>query len=545
MAKRILATLALLCLLLGGLSGCGDDGTGQGFRFPLDREPIALDPQMAADTASITVISTLFEGLTRLDKEGTPLPAAADWTVSEDGLTYTFTLRESSWSTIRIRGQETPFDQPTPVTADDFLFAFQRAVDPTTGSSLAVEFDGIQNAAAIRRGEKPLSELGVSTPDRRTLIITLEKPDDSFLTKLSGTPFMPCNRAFFEYTGGRYGLEEEYVLSNGAFRLAAWNHNESLLLYKHEAYHQAEEVTPEAVRFVIDVNDMVTALTDGSLDAAPLTTEQMATLGNNADYLQLEDQVRCLWFNTSANPFTVSPLRLALRDSVDWNAVNEYLQQTQPYEQTANHFVPPDATICGGTPLAADNTVLNPTTNVSAAKEALQQGLNILYPDSVGKLRFELLASEDALSADLARYLVQSWQKNLNIYPTLTLLPEAELAARVKSGNYQAAIYIYSPSGRTGAENLSCFSSTATDNLSRLNDHTVDTALRDALSGGIGEWDALEQALWQACPCVPLSYPTRYYGIRNSVKIEGVSVLPFGGGRFGSPLEFREAKKFD
>ena len=76
MTKRILATLALLCLLLGGLSGCGDDGTGQGFRFPLDREPIALDPQMAADTASITVISTLFEGLTRLDKEGTPLPCA-------------------------------------------------------------------------------------------------------------------------------------------------------------------------------------------------------------------------------------------------------------------------------------------------------------------------------------------------------------------------------------------------------------------------------------------------------------------------------------
>ena len=73
----------------------------------------------------------------------------------------------------------------------------------------------------------------------------------------------------------------------------------------------------------------------------------------------------------------------------------------------------------------------------------------------------------------------------------------------------------------------------------------MDTALRDALSGGIGEWDALEQALWQACPCVPLSYPTRYYGIRNSVKIEGVSVIPFGGGRFGSPLEFREAKKFD
>ena len=238
MGKRILAAL-MACLLLCGLTACGDDGTGQGFRFPLEAEPAGLDPQMAKDTASITVISTLFEGLTRLDEAGNAVPGAAQWTVSEDGLTYTFTLFESYWCINSGKDEESPWAQPTPVTADDFLFAFQRAVDPITGSPLAAEFYGIRNAEAIHTGHKPLSDLGVTAVDDTHLTITLTTPDQSFPVKLAGTPFMPCNRAFFEHTAGRYGLEEEYILSNGPFRLVAWNHNESLLFYKHEQYHDA------------------------------------------------------------------------------------------------------------------------------------------------------------------------------------------------------------------------------------------------------------------------------------------------------------------
>ncbi len=548
MAKRWLALWTALCLMAAMLCGCGDDGTGAGFRFPIQQEPSGLDPQTATDPSAVTVIATLFEGLTRLEEDGTVTDGAATHTVSADGLTYTFTLRQSYWSTIRIRGQETPFDEPTPVTADDFLFAFTRAVDPATASPLAAEFDGILNAAAIRAEEKPLSSLGVQAPDEHTLVVTLEKPDAGFLAKLSGTPFMPCNRAFFEYTGGRYGLEEEYVLSNGAFRLAAWNHNESLLLYKHEAYHMADEVTAEAVRFVIGVDDTVSALMEGTLDAAPLTAADHAALGDNAAYGRLWDSLRGLWFNTGADPFTVAPLRQALRDSIDWTAVTGYLE-TNAKELRARSYVPPDATVAGEGlyhPQGLVAPVLLPTTNIAAAKGALEEGLQILYPDSQsGRLRFELIAPDDTVSADLARYLVQSWQKHLNVYPTLTLLPEAEVEKRVKNGQYQAALYTYAPTGLTGAENLSCFAGDAADNLSRLKDASVDTAIQKALTGERAELEILDKTLWQVCPCVPLSYPTRYYGVRNGVKIEGVSILPFGGGRYHSPFVFRSALKWD
>ena len=541
--KRITALLLATCLLLClSLCGCGDDGTGKGFRFPLDAEPKGLDPQTATDTASITMIAALFEGLTAIT-DGQVQDAAATHTVSADGLTYTFTLKESYWSTLSVRDVETPWDDPVQVVADDFLFAIRRGVDPTTKSPLAAEYDPIKNAAAIRQGKLPLSELGVSAPDEKTLVITLEKPDPTFLARLAGTPYMPCNRAFFEYTAGRYGLEKEYVLSNGAFWLAAWNHNESLLMYKNEHYHGT--VTPEAVRYVIGVADPVTALEKGELDAAPLTADQKAQLGDRYTHQPLQDSVRHLWFNTSADPFTVEAVRRSLRDSIEWNAVQTYMSN-HPDEPMAQGYLPPDALVTVGAPYHNGTPVVQPTTNPTAAKAALTEGLSVLYPDGGGRLRFELLAADDPVSADLARYILQSWQKHLKVYPTLTLLPADELAKRVKSGNFQAAIYTHTLSGLTGGENLSLYGTDAVGNLSRLKNGAVDAAIAAAKQGDRSQLEALDRLLWQVCPSIPLTTPARYYSVpANSPRVQGVEIRPFGGGRYGAVLAFKNACKWD
>ncbi len=540
MIKRLLCLLLVVCLLCPGLTGCGKDGTGMGFRFPIDREPEGLDPQMATDTASVTVIAALFEGLTRLDADGAVVPGAADWTVSDDGLTYTFTLRDSYWNTLSIKGQETPWDNPTPVSAQDFVFGWQRAVTPKTGSPLAAEFDGIKNAKAIRTGKKKLATLGVKATDDKTLVVTLEQPDDDFLARLATTPFMPCNQAFFQYTGGRYGLEKQYVLSNGAFWLAAWNHNESLLTYKHESYHDAANVAPEAVRFVIGTNDPVAALNKGDLDAAPLTALQAEQMGDSLQTQPLRDSLRSLWFNTSAGPFVTADIRRALRDSIEWTALEALLKEQGGDETLAGGFVPPDAVVGGTDRYRTDKNALTHQTDVTAAKASLKKGLAAL---DTGSLRFELLAADDPDSADLARYLVQSWQKNLGVYPTLTLLPEADLNRRVHSGNYQAAIAVHTPTGRTGAENLSCFAGDAGNNLARLKNKTADTAIQKALTGGRKELQTLEKTLWNLCPCIPLGDVTRHYAVAAGV--EGLVPRPFGGGRYSEPLYFREAKKFE
>ena len=208
--KRILSALLVLCLLAGVAAGCGkDDGAGGGFRFPIEAEPSALDPQMAKDDAAVTVLCAIFEGLTRLDEGGNPIPAAADWVVSEDGLTYTFTLKDSYWNQNPVKGKEQPWDENLPVTADDFLFAFQRLADPVTNSPLSSELLGIQNAEAVMAGKKSADALGVKAVDDKTLTVTLTAPDDDFPAKMATSPFFPCHRDFFEATAGRYGLEEQ------------------------------------------------------------------------------------------------------------------------------------------------------------------------------------------------------------------------------------------------------------------------------------------------------------------------------------------------
>jgi len=538
--KRLLSLWLVVCLLCTGLTGCGDDGTGKGFRFPIEEEPEGLDPQMATDAPSVTVVAALFEGLTRLDADGAVVPGAADWVVSQDGLTYTFTLRDSKWSALSGADQETPWDEPTPVTAQDFVFGWQRAVDPKTGSPLAAEFDGIKNAKAIRTGKKKLSALGVKATDEKTLVVTLEQPDDDFPARLATTPFMPCNQAFFEYTGGRYGLEEQYVLTNGAFWLAAWNHNESLLTYKHESYHDAAAVAPEAVRFVIGTKNPVAALKKGDLDAAPLTAAQAEKAGDSLQTYPLRDSLRSLWFNTASAPFAGVHLRRALRDSIEWSVLESLLSEQGGDEARAKGFVPPEAVLSGTELYRTDQNSLTYKTDATAAKTSLKKGLAALDTD---KLRFELLAADDPDSADLARYLVQSWQKNLGVYPTLTLLPEADLNRRVQSGNYQAAIAVHTPAGRTGAENLSCFATDAAGNLANFRNKTVDAAVNKALSGGRKELQALEQTLWDLCPCVPLGDITRHYAVAAGV--ERLVPRPFGGGRYSAPLYFREALKME
>ena len=539
MKRRLISLLLCVGILCLCVTGCGDDGTGGGFRFPLEEEPVTLDPQTATDTASVTVISALFEGLTRLDKDGKVVPGAADWTVSDDQKTYTFTLRESYWSCLHLRGQETPFDTPTILTAHDFVFAWQRAVDPATKSAVAAEFDTIKNARAIRHGKQKVSALGVEATDDKTLVVTLVKADPHFLSRLATTPFMPCNKAFFDYTEGRYGLEKDYLISNGAFWLGAWNHNESLLMYKHNDYHDAEAVAPEAVRYVIGTEDPLTALSEGGLDAALLTAQQTAAAPEGATLHPLQDTLRSLWFNTAGDPFTVAAVRRSLRDSIEWDTLRGVYDGITA-EAPAEGYVTPEAVVSGTERYRTADNALAYATDTAAAKKQLAKGLATLES---GSLRFELLAADDPVSADIARYLVQSWQKNLGVYPTLTLLPQAELNKRVLSGNYQAAVYTHTPTGNTAAENLSCFGSDGVNNLSNLNNKDVDAAVETALKGGRSAVQRLEGMLWQVCPCVPLSVVTRYYAVAEDT--EGIHPRPFGGGRFAAPLYFREALKFD
>ena len=186
-----------------------------------------LDPQLAVSSEDVTAVMHLFRGLMRLDASGEPQPDAAEsWTVSEDGKVYTFTLKEDlEWVWYRQRNQ----DYLRAVTAEDYVYGFQRVFDPETGSPYADDFSCIAGSEAVREGRADPSTLGVEAVDERTVRITLETADPEFLTKLCLPGAMPCNREFFDSTEGSYGLSSSSVMGNGPFYLYNWT-SEGLFL---------------------------------------------------------------------------------------------------------------------------------------------------------------------------------------------------------------------------------------------------------------------------------------------------------------------------
>ncbi|MBQ5754868.1 MAG: hypothetical protein IIV90_04290, partial [Oscillospiraceae bacterium] len=215
--RRLALALAVLTAGLCLLGGCGSSKLTT-FTWEADAVPGNLDPQTVSSSQDIIAVTHLFSGLYRLDAAGTPQPDCAEsCTVSEDGLTYTFTLKEGlKYQTYR--GRKCDYT----LSAADFVFGLQRVFDPATASPWADELANIQNGRAVAAGQMAPEALGVEAPDERTLIIRLEQKDDNFAARLCLPGAMPCQQEFFESSGGSYGLGVSSTMGNGPFFLYNW-----------------------------------------------------------------------------------------------------------------------------------------------------------------------------------------------------------------------------------------------------------------------------------------------------------------------------------
>jgi oligopeptide transport system substrate-binding protein len=269
----------------------------------------SMDSTQATDSVSFTVMNNVFEGLYRMSWENTPVPGVAEsHTVSADGTTYTFKLREDAvWS------------NGTPVTADDFLYAWKKALHPDTISPYAFIMEPIKNVKAIigdaEEGEDHelygnVDAIGVSAPDAHTLVVELEQPTAYFLGLTSFPTFHPQNEAFVTSQGEEYGLEVENLIYNGPFVLAEWKHDQSWQYKKNTQYWDADVVVLDEinVQIVKDVQTGLSLYETGEVDRAGLSSEHVETYKNDANY---SDQ-----FKTRK-----SPVLFYLK----FNQANEYL----------------------------------------------------------------------------------------------------------------------------------------------------------------------------------------------------------------------------
>jgi oligopeptide transport system substrate-binding protein len=195
-------------------------------------EPETMDPQKSTGVTEANIQYELFEGLTSYTPDGQVIPGAAEgWEISDDGKTYTFKLRANGkWS------------NGDPVTAADFVYAFQRLVDPAIAADYAPIADPIVNAEKIRKGEeKDLSKLGVEAVDDLTLKVQLNKPAPFFLAALRHNTFLPVHKATVEKFGQDW-TKPGNMVGNGAFTMQEWTPQASLTVVKNPNFHDAANV---------------------------------------------------------------------------------------------------------------------------------------------------------------------------------------------------------------------------------------------------------------------------------------------------------------
>ena len=219
-------------------------------------EPRTLDPALATDTASVNVIENLFLGLTGLDEEGNVEPElATHWTVSADGRTYTFHLRDDAKWVRYI--PDTGFTVVRPVSAHDVEYGLKRTLDPRTGSDYAYALYIIEGAVALNTAnpdalsEEELQALfdavGVRALDDVTVEFRLEWAAGYFPTIVSMWVARPQPREAIE-THGDAWIEPQNIVTNGPYALAEWAHDRRMTLVKNPYYYDADNVQIDRVR---------------------------------------------------------------------------------------------------------------------------------------------------------------------------------------------------------------------------------------------------------------------------------------------------------
>ena len=317
--------------------GAGATSSAQGdnvLRVANFGEPDSLDPHRATGVWENRIIGDMFLGLTTEGPDGTVVPGAAEtWTVSEDGRTFVFKLRDHNWS------------DGTPVTADDFVYSLRRIVDPALAAQYASLLYPIKNSEALNTGElEGMENLGVRAIDDKTLEITLEAPTPYFISQLTHYTAWPVPRHVVEVLGDDW-TNPGNLVSNGAYTLTEWVPNGHVRIVKNPGFYDVGNVSIDEVVFFPgeDRSAGQKRFRAGEVDVATdFASDQIKFLRRNLDNeTRIAPYLGIYYYpiNTKKPPFDDVRVRQALSMAVNREAITDKVLQTG--EVPAYSFVPP------------------------------------------------------------------------------------------------------------------------------------------------------------------------------------------------------------
>lgn len=295
-SKKVLTLLtATLIAVSTVLSGCGKDDPkkveggidkDQTLNYCFISDVRSLDPSINDDTYGGMVLTDTMEALTRVeqDEKGNDVikPAGATkWDVSQDGLTYTFHLRDFNW------------EDGKKVTSKDYAYSLMRTLEPATGATYVQLIDMIKGASAYNGGTGKKEDVGITTPDDNTLVITLEKPTPYFMNLTYFTLFMPQRQDMVEKNAKNYGADAGTLLSCGPFKLKEWVHDSKIVLEKNENYYDKDKVKLNTVNIKVikEEEAEMQELYNGGLDMANVTKQDWKEKFNATGKMDLLENI--------------------------------------------------------------------------------------------------------------------------------------------------------------------------------------------------------------------------------------------------------------
>ncbi|MRG87074.1 peptide ABC transporter substrate-binding protein [Salinibacillus xinjiangensis] len=489
-----------------------------------------MDSSMATDEYAFQFLGSTMEGLYRLDENQQAVEGiATKHEVSEDKLTWTFTLREDAvWS------------NGDPVTAHDFVYAWRRAVNPDTGSEYGpYMMNGvIKNATAVSEGEKPVEELGVKADGDYTLVVELENPTPYFESLTTFGTFLPLNQKFVEEKGEDYATSTENLLFNGPFTLENWDSTASSWeLHKNEDYWDAETVQLEKLTFDVskDPQTGVDLYETGEVDRAGLSSDLVDEYSTHEDYkVTPETSVFYLKFNQERNgeetPLANVNVRKAIARAFDKQALVDTILNNGSI--VANGLVPSDFTTHPetGETFREINGDLSPT-NIEEAKEYWATALEELGTDTV---ELEFLAGDSETAKNMNEYIANQLETNLEgLDITLKQVPFEQRLDLDTNQDYDIQFAGWGPDYldpmtwlslwvTDGGNNKMSFSNEEYDSL-------VESASTDLASKPVERYEAFleaEKILFEEQAIAPIYQSAMAQLV--SPKMEGYFVNPFG-----------------
>ena len=341
--------LYILLLACAGLAGCGQNQSNvekgnaeQELYIGIGTEPEGLDPHIVTGVTEHYILLSLFEGLTTVHPETLAIEpgVAQSWDISEDGLRYTFKLDpEARWS------------NGDPLTAEAFLFAYERILTPAMGAPYAYMLYCIRGAEAFNKGElSDFAEVGLSSPEPYTLIIDLEAPPLTYSAcrlTIHGSPYIsrPCLPTADMTSRISKWTKPGNMVSNGPFTLETWRLNHSIHVTKNPYYNAAETVRLNGIHFLPIATDA---------EERAFRTDQLHITStvpipridwyreNQPERMRFDTYLGVYYYliNTERGPLKDPRVRKALAYSIDRESLTEHVLKAG--QKPAYHFTPPN-----------------------------------------------------------------------------------------------------------------------------------------------------------------------------------------------------------